>query len=179
MRSNTRPYSLLAFFLIAYVSTVVMSCASSPTVVKSESVPSGAHVAVIPFRDCTIPGQDDCGGSGNIAGTIYARVLASHPGIQVLPVSRPVGATDALTDDAAVKFASSKGFDYVVNGEVNDFYRVAPFTFRQERVGLAVRVLHVPDGKVIAFQTEAATAGNLTTPERMLERLAAKLGEKL
>jgi len=136
-------------------------------------------MAVIPFRDCTIPGQDDCAGSGNIAGGIYARVLASHVGIQVEPVSRPGGPAMSLTDDAAVAFASSKGFGYVVNGEMNDFYRVAPMTFRSERVGLSIRVLRVPDGKVIAFQNEAAQAGNLTTPERMLERLAAKLSEKL
>jgi hypothetical protein len=165
--------------IVACVSMLLFSCASSPTVLKYDSVPSGGRVAVIPFRDCTIPGQDDCGGSGNIAGGIYARVLASHPGIQVQPVSRPVGAGEALTDDAAVKFAATKGFDYVVNGEMNDFYRVAPMTFRNERVGISIRVLRVSDGKVVSFQNEAAQAGNLTTPERMLERLAAKLSEKL
>jgi hypothetical protein len=166
-----RSFVCLALFLSA--------CASAPTVLKYDSVASGARIAVIPFRDCAIPGQDDCGGSGNIAGGIYARVLSSHAGIQVQPVSRPVGAGEALTDDAAIRFASTKGFDYVVNGEMNDFYRVAPMTFRNERVGVSIRVLRVSDGKVIAFQNEAAHAGNLTTPERMLERLAAKLSEKL
>jgi hypothetical protein len=78
----------------------VLSCASAPTVVKYDSVPSGSRIAVIPFRDCTIPSQDDCGGSGNIAGNIYAQVLAAHPGIQVVPLSRPVGAAESLTDDA-------------------------------------------------------------------------------
>ena len=99
------------------VSMLLVSCASSPTVLKYDSVTNGARVAVIPFRDCTIPGQDDCGGSGNIAGSIYARVLASHAGILVQAVSRPVGSGEALTDDAAVRFASTKGFDYVVNGD--------------------------------------------------------------
>ena len=156
-----------------------ISCASTPTVVKYDSVPSGSRVAVIPFRDCTIVGQEDCSGSGNIAGNIYAQVLAGHPGIQVIPLSRPVGAAESLADDAAVKYAASKGFDYVVNGEMNDFYRVAPMTFRQERVALAVRILRVSDSKVMDFQSETAAAGNLTTPERMLERLAAKLRDKL
>jgi hypothetical protein len=162
----------------AAFSVALLSCASAPTVIKYGAIPRGSRVAVIPFRDCTISGQEDCGGSGNIAGAIYARVLAARPGLQAEPVSRPVPAVEALSDDAAIKYAAGKGFDFVINGEVNDFYRVAPFTFRSERVGLSVRVLHVPDGKIVTLQTEAAQASNLTTPERMLERLAAKLAEK-
>jgi hypothetical protein len=176
MRLSTRS----AFIVLAVTcQSLILSCASTPSVVKYDSVPSGSRVAVIPFRDCTIVGQEDCSGSGNIAGNIYAQVLAAHPGIQVVPLSRPVGAGESLTDDAAVKYAGSKGFEYVVNGEMNDFYRVAPMTFRQERVALAVRVLRVSDGKVIVMQSETAAAGNLTTPERMLERIAAKLRDKL
>lgn len=178
MNTNVR-FSLPAFVVVVFLTAVSMSCASAPTVVKIEPLPKGARVAVIPFRDCTISGQDDCGGSGNNAGTIYARVLAAHAGIEALPVSRPVGASEALTDDAAVKLAASKGVAYVVNGEVNDFYRVAPMTFRNERVALSVRVLRVSDGKVMALQTESVTAGNFNTPERMIERLATKLSEKL
>jgi hypothetical protein len=174
-------YSQKSLFVVLAVTVSIagFSCASTNTVMKYESVPSGSRVAVIPFRDCMIVGQDDCGGSGNIAGNIYAQVLAARPGLQVVPLSRPIGAAEPLTDEAAAKYASSRGFEYVVNGEMNDFYRVAPMTFRSERVGLALRLLRVSDSKVIAFQTEAATAGNLTTPERMLERIAAKLRDKL
>ena len=170
--------SFLHFAATATLSVALLSCASAPTVIKYEGLPHGSRVAVIPFRDCTIAGQDDCSGSGNIAGTIYARVLASRPDFRFEPVSRPVAAMEALSDDAAIKYAAGKGFDFVMNGEVNDFYRVAPMTFRNERVGLSVRILRVQDGKIITFQTEAAHAGNLTTPERMLERLASKLAEK-
>ncbi len=164
--------------VIGVAALLAVSCASVPTVVKYEAIPHGSRVAVIPFRDCTTPGQDDCGGSGNIAGTIYAQVLASRPDFRFEPVSRPIPAAEALSDDAAIKYVAGKGFDFVMNGEVNDFYRVAPMTFRSERVGLSVRVLRVRDGKIVTFQTEAAQAGNFTTPERMLERLAAKLAEK-
>jgi hypothetical protein len=164
---------------IAIVIVLLVGCASAPTIVKNGNIPREVKIAVIPFRDCTVQGQEDCGGSGNAAGAIYARVLASRAGYHVSPVSRPVGAGEAFTDDAAIAYAKARGFDYVVNGEVNDFYRVAPFTFRKERVSLSLRILKVADGAVVAFQTEKKEAGNLTTPERMIEKVAEKLRDVL
>jgi hypothetical protein len=56
---------------------------------------------------------------------------------------------------------------------------VAPFTFRSERVALSLRILKVSDGSVAIFQVEKKEAGNLTTPERMIEKLAEKLRDAL
>ena len=51
-------------------------CASTPRVVVNGKVPAGATVGVVSFRDCLMPDQkDDCPGSQNIAGPVYARVL--------------------------------------------------------------------------------------------------------
>jgi hypothetical protein len=182
-RTNSPPMSASARHIGSSVLSVliafVAACASAPTIVKNGNIPREVKIAVIPFRDCTIPGQEDCAGSGNTAGSLYARILASKPGYRVSPVSRPVGATEGLTDDAAIAYAKSRDFEYVVNGEVNDFFRVAPFTFRKERVGLSLRILRVSDGAVIVFQTEKKEAGNLTTPERMIEKLAERFRDAL
>ena len=39
---------------------------------------------------------------------------------------RPVDAKAGLGDDAAVAYAKQRGYAYVMNGEVTDFYQVAP-----------------------------------------------------
>jgi hypothetical protein len=158
---------------LATVLVLLGACMSMPPVVKRAELPRGADIAVVSFRDCTIAGQEDCDGSGNTAGSIFARVLATGPGFRAVPLSRPVGPKETLTDDAAVEFAKSKGFQYVMNGEVEDYYRVAPFTFRTERAGVSVRVLRVSDGTVMAFFSQRThSQSNLTTPERLIEKMA-------
>jgi hypothetical protein len=88
-----------------------------------------------------------------------------------VPLSRSVAATAQLDDSAA--YAKSKGYQYVVNGDVEDYYRVAPMTFRTERAGVSVRLLRTSDGEVLAFfshRTHSQT--NLTTPDVMLASMA-------
>jgi hypothetical protein len=86
-----------------------------------------SEVAVVMFRDCAIPGQEeDCTGSGLTAGSIFARVFSEKPGLRAVPLSRPVAATVQFDDSAAVAYAKSKGYQYVINGDVEDYYRVAP-----------------------------------------------------
>ena len=164
--------------LSGLVLVLAVSCAST-SIMKYGFVPSNSKIAVIPFRDCAIAGQEDCSGSGLTAGSIYTRLLFSRSDITAAPVARPVGTAEALTDADAVALAKAKGFDYVVNGDVTDFYRVAPMTFRQERAGVSVRLLNAQDGSLVIFQTEAGTASNLSTPERILEGLAAQFRDAL
>ena len=150
-----------------------------PPVVKRGDVPAGSDIGVIMFRDCEISGQEDCDGSGNTAGSIFARVLATGR-FHAAPSSRPVGRKDPLSDDAAVEYARSKGFKYVLNGEVDEYYRVAPFTYRTERAGISIRLLRVSDGKVMAFFSQRThSATNLTTPDKMIEAMAEHFRDSL
>jgi hypothetical protein len=100
-------------------------------------------------------------------------VFSEKPELRAVPLSRPVAATVQFDDSAAVAYAKSKGYQYVINGDVEDYYRVAPMTFRTERAGVSVRLLRTSDGEVLAFfshRTHSQT--NLTTPDAMLASMA-------
>lgn len=148
--------------------------------VKRGEVPVGSEIAVISFRDCRIPGQEDCAGSGNVAGSIFARVFPSTARFKAVPLSRPVGPAETLTDDAAVSLAKPRGFKFVINGEVDEFYAVAPMTFRVDRAGISVRILRVEDGSVVAFFSQCKEAGsNLATPDALIESMAKHVRDSL
>jgi hypothetical protein len=156
------------------------SCASTPPVVKRGTLPPRAEIGVISFRDCVIAGQEDCGGSGNIAGSIFARVFSATARFKAVPLSRPVGPTEALTDDAAAAYAKQRGLEYVINGEVDEYYSVAPFTFRSDRAGISMRVLRASDSSVVAFYSQRKEAGsNLGTPDRIIEKIAERIRDAL
>ena len=168
--------SLVLPFLIS----LFTGCASTPPVSVREQLPKGSEIAVVMFRDCTIAGQEDCNESGLTAGSIFARVLSEKPGLRAVPLSRPVAPTTPLDDSAAVAYAKSKGYAYVLNGEVEDYYRVAPMTFRTERAGAAVRLLRTSDGQVLAFfshRTHSKT--NLTTPDALLQVMAVHFRDSI
>jgi len=161
--------------MLASLGTIALAgCAGAPVMVR-DKVPAGTDVAVVMFRDCTIQGQVDCDGSGLSAGSVFARVMASTAGKRAVPLDRPVGPKDALSDSEAASYAKGKGYAYVVNGEVQDYYRVAPFTFRSERAGVAVRVLKTSDGSVVSFFTDRGTANNLSSPDAIIEGMARKV----
>ena len=156
------------------------ACASIPPVTVRDHLPAGADVAVVMFRDCTIAGQEDCDGSGMSAGGAFTRGLTQRAGLKAAPLSRPVGPKEPLSDDQAVAYAKSKGFAYVVNGDVTEYYRVAPFTFRTERAGISVRVLRTADGAVVSFFDDRTNSGsNLTTPDAMIEKMGKHVAESI
>jgi hypothetical protein len=166
------------FVGMAIVSALVAGCASVPVTVR-DKVPKASDVAVVMFRDCTIEGQEDCDGSGLSAGSIFARVIAGTPGMKAVPLDRPVGPKAPLSDSEAAEYAKAKGYQYVVNGEVQDYYRVAPFTFRSERAGVSVRVLRASDASVVSFFSDRGTAANLSTPDAILEGMAKKVAKAM
>ncbi len=159
---------------------LLISCASTPAVVKRGQVPIGSELAVIPFRDCLISGQEDCDGSGNTAGNIFAQVFSASAKFRAVPLSRPMGPKETLTDDAAVALAKIKGFQYVINGEVDEYYDVAPMTFRVDRAGISIRILRVEDGSVVAFFSQRKEAGsNLGTPGGIIKKMAEHVRDSL
>jgi len=162
---------------ILYCGVVVLgSCATIPPVTVRSTLPRGSEVAVVMFRDCVIAGQEDCDGSGLSAGSIFARVFSERPGWRAVPISRPVSPREPLDDGAAVAFAKGKGFRYVLNGDVEDYYRVAPMTFRTERAGVSVRLLNTENGDILAFFSHRMNSqSNLTTPDAMIEKFASRV----
>lgn len=163
---------------VGMLGALLAGCAGAPVTVR-DRVPQSSDVAVVMFRDCTIDGQEDCDGSGLSAGSIFARVIASAPGKKAVPLDRPVGPKAALSDSEAAEYAKAKGYQYVVNGEVQDYYRVAPFTFRSERAGVAVRILKTSDGSVVSFFSDRGIANNLSTPDAILEGMAKKVAKAM
>ena len=168
------PMVVLLVTVVLVVCGLASGCVSTPPVTVRNQLPMNSEVAVVMFRDCAIPGQEeDCTGSGLTAGSIFARVFSEKPGLRAVPLSRPVAATVEFDDSAAVAYAKSKGYQYVINGDVEDYYRVAPMTFRTERAGVSVHLLRTSDGEVLAFfshRTHSQT--NLTTPDAMLASMA-------
>jgi len=58
--------------------------------------------------------------------------------------------------------------------------RVAPFTFRADRAGISMRLLRTSDSSVIAFYSQRKEAGsNLTTPDRIIEKIAQRIRDGL
>jgi len=163
---------------ICAVAMLAAGCAGVPVTVR-DKLPKGSDVAVVMFRDCTIQGQEDCDGSGLSAGSVFARVMASTAGKKAVPLDRPVGPKDALSDSEAAAYAKGKGYAYVINGEVQDYYRVAPFTFRSERAGVSVRVLRTSDASVVSFFSDRGTANNLRTPDAIIEGMAEKVAKAM
>lgn len=151
-------------------------CASTPPVVVRGDVPYGSEIAVVALRDCVIAGQEDCGGSGNVAGSIFARVFSSTPAFKAVPLSRPVGPAESLSDESAAELARSKGFKFVLNGEVDEYYSVAPMTFRVDRAGVSIRLLRADDAAVVAFFSQRKEAGsNLSTPDAIIQGMAERV----
>ena len=167
------------YVTLIFIAFVTVSCASSPDIVKRLDVPHGAEIAVISFRDCVIEDQEDCDGSGNVAGSVFARVFSESPRFRAVPLSRPVGAKEMLSDDQAADFAAEKGFEYVINGEVDEYYAVAPMTFRADRAGISMRILRTSDAAVVAFYSDRKEAGNFSTPDRIIEKMATRIRDGL
>jgi hypothetical protein len=163
---------------VGALAALLTGCAGAPVTVR-DKLPSASDVAVVMFRDCTIQGQEDCDGSGLTAGSIFARVMASAPGKRAVPLDRPVGPKDPLSDADAAAYAKGKGYAYVINGEVQDYYRVAPLTFRSERAGLSVRVLRTSDASVTSFFSDRDVANNLSTPDAIIEDMAKKVAKAM
>lgn len=167
-------------FVLVIATCLLTACASTPPVTVRERIPTGSEVAVIMFRDCTISGQEDCDGSGLSAGSIFARFLSTQPGLKAVPLNRPVSPKLQLDDDQAVALGKAKGYAYVLNGDVEDYYRVAPLTFRTERAGVSIRLLRTVDGQVMAFFSYRTNSGsNLTTPDAMIEDMAKHVAKAL
>lgn len=134
---------------------------------------AGSTIAVVSFRDCTIADQDDCAGSGGKSTDAFMTQFATATVFHAVKLPRPVDTKAELGDDAAVAYAKQKGYAYVMNGEVTDFYQVAPMTFRKERAAIAVRVLSVADGKILQVHADDDT-GNHDSPPVVLMKDMAK-----
>ncbi|HEX7965256.1 MAG TPA: hypothetical protein VF651_06025 [Gammaproteobacteria bacterium] len=158
---------------------LAMGCSHGPPKPRHPLIPDGSTVAVIMFRDCVIQDQEDCDGSGNTAGSIFASKLNDSDFIHAVPLSRPVGPKEELNDDAAVALAKAKGYAYVLNGEVADYYRVAPMTFREERAAANIRVLSTADGKIVYFHDDNDTANDMSSPQSILEDIAEDVRDDL
>lgn len=159
--------------------TMTLGCTHAPPRPRQPILPSGSQVAVVTFRDCIIVGQEDCGGSGESASGVFATELNDPPQMTAVPLSRPVGATDSLSDDAAITFAKSKNYAYVLNGEVLDYYRVSPMFFREERAAVSVRLLRVSDGKIMSFYSKRGSANSFSSPEKVLKDLADEFRDQI
>ncbi|GGA37517.1 hypothetical protein [Dyella nitratireducens] len=165
-----RTRALLAMMML------LAGCATDPSITVKHRVPHGGTVAVVMFEDCAIANQVDCDGSGAKASSIFVRVLSQKPGLNAVSLPRPVGAKAPLTDDAAVAYAKSKGYRYVINGEVQDYY--GHMGIHSNRAGISVRVLSTSNGlELTSYSYQEKSTTHLTTPDEMLEDMAKQVAD--
>jgi hypothetical protein len=167
--------------VLGAIASFLFGCASGmrPTVSVFQPVPKDARIGLLSLRDCTLPSDHDCQGAGDIAAAVIGATL-SKGGYEVIPLARPASPDQALSDDVAIEVAKTEGFEYVINGEVNDFYRIAPRTFRVDRASLAFRLLKASDGSVVASASALVEAtSNLGTPEGHIRKLAKRLLQEM
>jgi TolB-like protein len=159
---------------------LLAGCAADPSIEVKHRVPHGSTVALVTFEDCTVANQPDCDGSGANAGSIFVRVLSQRPGLHAISLPRPVGPKVPLNDDAAVAYAKAKGYRYVINGEVQDYYRTGHLALHSDRAGVSVRLLSVKDGQTLAtytYQEDSKT--HFTSPDDMLEDMAKQMATSI
>jgi TolB-like protein len=159
---------------------LLAGCSTDPTISVIHRVPHGGTVAVVAFEDCTIANQTDCNGSGATATAIFVHALSQKPGLHIVSLPRPVGATAPLTDMAAMVYAQSKGYRYVVNGEVQDYLRTGHMTLHSDRAAMSVRVLNVTNGQAIVtytYQEDSRTHFN--SPDDMLDDMAKQVANAI
>lgn len=159
--------------LLCSIVVLMSACASVP-LTKTGEIPKGSEIVVISLRDCQISGQEeDCTGSGRKGGEAFYEVFSEEGKFKSKLVDRPVDAKEALSDEAAAEFARENGYDYVLNGEVLDFYAVAPMTFRVDRASVSIRIIRASDGQVMASHSQVGAAGsNFDSPKGMIKEIA-------
>lgn len=156
---------------------LMAGCSTDPSLTVVHRVPHGGTVAVVMFSDCQIANQADCDGSGAKAGAIFVRILALRPGLHTVSLPRPVGPTTALSDDAAVAYAKSKGYRYAINGEVQDYYGAGHVSLHSNRAAIAVRVLNTSNGQaVLTYTYQENSKTHFATPDDMMEDMAKQVG---
>ncbi|GLQ96165.1 hypothetical protein [Dyella mobilis] len=168
--------TLRASTLLAAVLILAGCATTDPSITVIHRIPHGSTVAVVMFSDCQIADQASCDGSGLAAGSIFVRVLAQKPGMHAVSLPRPVGAKAPLSDGAAVAYAKAKGYRYVMNGEVQDYYQTGHLALHANRAGISVRVLNTSNGQaVVTYTYQERSKTHLTSPDDMLEDMAKQL----
>lgn len=159
---------------------LLAGCAAAPSITVKHRVAYGSTVAVVMFEDCTITNRSDCDGSGLNTGSIFVRILSQRQGLHAVSLPRPVGPKVPFSDDAAVAYAKAKGYRYVVNGEVQDYFRTGHLALHANRVSIAVRVLGTSKVEELAsytYQEDSKT--HFTTPDEMAEDMAKQLATSI
>jgi TolB-like protein len=155
---------------------LLAGCASDPSITVSHRVPHGSTIAVVVFSDCQVANQPDCDGSGANADSIFVRVLSQKEGVHIVSLPRPVGPKAPLSDDAAMAYGRSKGYRYVITGEVQDYLRTGHLAIHSDRAAMSVRVLNASSGQTMAsytYQEDSRT--HFSSPDEMLEDMAKQL----
>ncbi len=157
----------------------IVGCQTAPVRPLVPKVPDGSQLAVIKFRDCLISTESYCNSSGDNVATLVASVLDDPPHMQAILVERPVGAKDELNVAAAVAYGKSKGYAYVVNGEVPVLHRAPPASIEEQRAGIEMRVLRTSDGLLVDTYGCQGNFNGLSSLDMMIETMAEDLRDSL
>jgi curli biogenesis system outer membrane secretion channel CsgG len=172
-------------WLLASLSALlVAACGSNPSQpeVHNPKLPQGSTIAVVDFRDCTIADQDDCKGSGAKVTSIFMTQFGTAHVFHADRLSRPMDAAAELSDAAAAAYAKSKGYAYVMNGDVTDYFQATAFTgwWRKERAAVTVRLLDTATGKILYVHTDSDTANNgHGSPDGMFQSMASNVQDDI
>ena len=161
---------------------VAICCLGLVGCVFAASPPRGetlraSKIGFVTMRDCLMPDQSDCHGSGVMATAVFARVFGHDRSTHTKILPRPVSPIADFPDGDACELARSQAFQYVVNGEVRDYRDMPPvLSVRiRDRAGVWVRLLDVRDCSILASVDDVNTGPANGSPEPLLQELAESL----
>jgi len=162
------------------------SCKQSRCIERQGDLPAkyrlrrGSSVLILPFRDHQSEDPNDSLDTGRFAQESFFEAFDRINGMRV--VLRPPSSHSARfgwTREEAATFAVRYKVEFVVYGEVTDFYRVAPFTYRNDRAGVWVEMV-TATGKVFFRQERTLDLGtNHIEPEAVLDRIAKTMVKEI
>ncbi len=149
-------------------------CLSRPAdqrMVRQLVVPSS--ILVLPFRDHQSSDPRDSVDTGLYAQKSFFKSLGKIKGLTVLVSEYSLRtARQGWSRAGALAVASEHKVDAVVYGEVTDFYRVAPFTVRNDRAAVWVEVVTASGEILFRRETRLQLNTNHIEPTRLLDMMA-------
>ena len=153
---------------------------SSTDIISGFRFPRSARVLVAPFRDNESDDPRDSVDTGIIAQQRLLEGLEELDSIRVKKATpQRYDPSKGLSLDEAVALAHQYEADFVVFGDVIEFYRVAPLTFRADRAGVTIRVASVSGQLVFQRSWNKHSGTNFSTPDAVIENIGERFRDEV
>jgi hypothetical protein len=141
----------------------------------------GDRITVMPLADHPSDDPKDSERTGITCQNLIAGALKQR--LAEVDVNAPVPADydpkRGYEREQAVAAGRQRSSNYVLYGRCQEFYNVAPMTFRSDRGGIDVEVASVSDGRLVYRLIAQSTASNFSTPEAIIGDIAESMADDL